>query len=265
MLIDLHDKVAVVTGAGRGIGRDICLALAHEGVAVVALDVTADALTAVHTELTAIDPRCRAYACDVRDAARITEIVADVDAGLGRIDLLVNNAGVVDDNPIADVDESTWDLVQDVNVKGTFLMCRAVIPIMKRQGTGRIINAASFAAIVPRVGGVTYATSKAAVTHLTRGLAGELGPWNITVNAYAPGMIPTDMNHFTERPAAEQDALLDTLTLHRWGSTDDIASLICFLTSDKAGYITGTLIDISGGKLATQLPHEAYDRARDRK
>lgn len=265
MLIDLHDKVAVVTGAGRGIGRDISLALAREGVVVVALDVTAAALASVDPELRAVDPRCRVFACDVRDAARIDEIIAEVEATLGRIDVLVNNAGVVDDDPISDVAEDTWDLVNDVNVKGTFLMCRAVIPVMKRQRWGRIINAASFAAIVPRVGGVVYATSKAAVAHLTRGLAGELGPWDITVNAYAPGMIPTEMNRFTQRPAAEQEALLDTLSLHRWGSTDDIADLICFLASDRAGYITGTLIDISGGKLATQLPREAYDRARDRK
>lgn len=238
---------------------EICLALAREGVITVALDVTEQALATVDEQMRAIEPRCRSYACDVRNAERITEVITEVDEMLGRIDLLVNNAGVVDDGPIDTVDETRWDLVQDVNVKGTFLMCRAVIPVMKRQRSGRIINAASFAAIVPRVGGVTYATSKAAVTHLTRGLAGELGPWNITVNAYAPGMIPTSMNRFTERPASEQAALLDTLTLHRWGDAADVANLICFLASDRAGYITGTLIDISGGKLATQLPHEAYE------
>ncbi|GAA3757741.1 SDR family NAD(P)-dependent oxidoreductase [Microbacterium kribbense] len=261
MQIDLRDKVAIVTGAGRGIGRQICLTLAREGVITVALDVTTEALAEVTGQLLAIDPRSRSYPCDVRDAARIGEIVAELDASLGRIDLLVNNAGVVDSGPIDTVDEARWDFVQDVNVKGTFLMCRAVIPVMKRQRSGRIINAASFAAIVPRVGGVTYAASKAAVAHLTRGLAGELGPWDITVNAYAPGMIPTSMNHFTELPQPEQDALLDTLTLHRWGSADDIGDLICFLASDRAAYITGSLIDISGGKLATQLPREAYELA----
>ena len=95
----------------------------------------------------------------------------------------------------------------------------------------------------------------------TRALAGELGPWNITVNAYAPGMVPTAMNGFTDRPKTEQDALLNTLTLRRWGSKEDIGNLLCFLASDEAGYITGTLIDVSGGKLATQVPQDAYDLA----
>ncbi|WP_308491674.1 SDR family NAD(P)-dependent oxidoreductase [Microbacterium terrisoli] len=258
MHIDLSEKVAIVTGAARGIGKEICLSLAREGVIVVALDVTEAALASTAHDLHEIDPRARTYACDIRDAARIDTVIADAVAALGRIDILVNNAGVVDEGVIETVAEARWDLVQDVNVKGTFLMCKAVIPVMKRQRSGRIINAASFAAIVPRVGGVVYAASKAAVVQLTRGLAGELGPWEITVNAYAPGMIPTEMNHFTERPAQEQEELLSTLTLHRWGRPEDIANLVCFLSSDRASYITGALIDISGGKLATQLPHEAY-------
>ncbi|WP_166998947.1 SDR family NAD(P)-dependent oxidoreductase [Paramicrobacterium fandaimingii] len=258
MHIDLGDKVAVITGAGRGIGRDIALSLAREGVHVVACDVNSDDIANVTSELAAIDPLSLGYTCDVRDAGRIAELLADAHTALGRIDILVNNAGVVGDAPIDELDESTWDVIQDVNVKGTFLMCKAVAPYMKKQRAGRIINAASFAAISPRVRSVAYATSKAAVAHFTRGLAGELGPWNITVNAYAPGMIPTQMNHFAELPDDKQSELLDTLTLRRWGSTDDIANLICFLASDQASYITGSLIDVSGGKLATQIPSEAY-------
>ncbi|WP_167132642.1 SDR family NAD(P)-dependent oxidoreductase [Paramicrobacterium chengjingii] len=258
MQIDLGDKVAVITGAGRGIGRNIALSLAREGAHVVACDVNGDDIASVASELTAIDPASRSYTCDVRDAERIAEVLDDAHAALGSIDILVNNAGVVGDALIDELDERTWDFIQDVNVKGTFLMCKAVTPYMKKQGAGRIINAASFAAISPRVRSVAYATSKAAVAHFTRGLAGELGPWNITVNAYAPGMIPTQMNHFTELPEGEQRELLDTLTLRRWGSTDDIANLICFLASDQASYITGSLIDVSGGKLATQIPSEAY-------
>lgn len=261
MHIDLTGTVAIVTGAGRGIGKDIALTLAREGVTTIGLDVSDDALTDVRTELVEIGADNATFACDVRDGARIGEIVDLVAREHGRIDLLVNNAGVVDSGTIDEVNEERWDFVQDVNVKGTFLMCRAVIPVMKRQRRGRIINAASFAAISPRVGSVLYATSKAAVAHFSRGLAGELGPWNITVNAYAPGMIPTAMNHFAELPEAQQEELLNTLTLRRWGKAADIANLICFLASDQGGYITGTLIDISGGKLATQIPHEAYDLA----
>ncbi|PFG29342.1 SDR family NAD(P)-dependent oxidoreductase [Paramicrobacterium agarici] len=258
MQIELGGKTAVITGAGRGIGRDIALSLAREGVHVVACDLNDDDIARVARELAAIDPRSRGYTCDVRDSVGIAELIAETHNDLGSIDILVNNAGVVGDAPIDELDERTWDLIQDVNVKGTFLMCQAVAPYMKKQRSGRIINAASFAAISPRVRSVAYATSKAAVAHFTRGLAGELGPWNITVNAYAPGMIPTQMNRFAELPDDKQSELLDTLTLRRWGSTDDIANLICFLASDQASYITGTLIDVSGGKLATQIPSEAY-------
>lgn len=259
MQIDLGGKVAVVTGAGRGIGREITLALAREGVVTVALDLNSSDLESLSQDIAALSPRALHFTCDVRDFDSIRAIVDEVYDTLGSIDILVNNAGVVGDGRVDELDESTWDLIQDVNLKGTFLMCKAVIPHMKRQRSGRIINAASFAAISPRVAGVAYATSKAAVAHFTRGLAGELGPWNITVNSYAPGMIPTAMNRFAELPDDKKAELLDTLTLRRWGSPNDIANLICFLSSDQAAYITGTLIDISGGKLATQIPSEAYD------
>jgi 3-oxoacyl-[acyl-carrier protein] reductase len=139
-------------------------------------------------------------------------------------------------------------------------MCRAVAPVMRRQGSGRIINASSFAAIVPAIGSAAYAASKAAVVSFTRVLAGELGPAGITVNCYAPGMIPTEMNHYREAPAARQQRLLDTLTLRRWGEAEDVARLVCFLASDLASYITGTMIDVSGGKLATQIPALAYEQ-----
>ncbi len=133
-------------------------------------------------------------------------------------------------------------------------MCQAVVPVMKRQRSGRILNAASFAAIIPSVGGAAYAASKSGVEGFTRVLAGELGAHEITVNCYAPGMIPTAMNRFADRPDAEKSRLLDTLTLRRWGSPRDVANLICFLASDLASYITGTMIDVSGGKFATQMP-----------
>ena len=118
-------------------------------------------------------------------------------------------------------------------------------------------------AIVPMVGSAPYAASKAGVHSLTRVLAGELGPWNVTVNCYAPGMIPSEMNHFREQPPARRGRLLDTLTLRRWGLERDVAGLVCFLASDLASYITGTLIDVSGGKLATQIPRVAYEAAAE--
>ncbi len=261
MLIDLRGRVAIVTGAGRGIGREIARTLAAEGVTVAATDLRAEPVAALAAELRAAGHAAHGYAADVRDAARVAEVVAEVAGRCGRIDILVNNAGVAPGGPVEALSEQAWDDTLDVNLKGTFLMCRAVVPVMKRQRWGRIINAASFAAIVPITGSAAYAASKAGVHYFTRVLAGELGPWNVTVNCYAPGMIPTEMNRFAEAAPAHQRRLLDTLTIRRWGEARDVASLVCFLASEHAGYITGTLVDVSGGKLATQIPRLAWEAA----
>lgn len=259
MLIDLTGKVAVITGGGRGIGRELVLRLASEGVTTVTLDVNAADLASLGAELSAAGAPSSQFVCDITQFDRIEQVIGEVEALYGRIDILINNAGVTATGPIETLTEQAWRFAHDVNLTGTFLMCKAVIPIMKRQASGRIINASSFAAIIPSVAHSAYASSKAAVAHFTRALAGELGPWNITANSYAPGMVPTTLNHFTERPAEEQARLLDTLTLRRWGSAEDIGNVICFLASDQASYITGTLLDVSGGKLATQVPSVAYD------
>lgn len=261
MDISLRGRVALVSGAGRGIGRDIALTLAREGVSLATLDVDAAGLAETGALLEEFGVPHAEYTADIRDAHRIDDVVAQIDERWGRIDILINNAGVVGDGPLDMLDEETWDFVHDVNLKGTFLLCRAVAPVMKRQRSGTIINAASFAAIRPIYGSGAYASAKAGVAHFTRALAGELGPWNITVNAYAPGMIPTAMNNFDELDNAAQNRLLDTLTLRRWGQASSISSLIVFLSSDHGDYITGSLIDISGGKLATQIPTLAYEAA----
>jgi 3-oxoacyl-[acyl-carrier protein] reductase len=258
MLIDLSGKVAVVTGAGRGIGHEIAATLAREGVKTVVTDIRQELLDTVRDEWAANGWEGLQLLCDVRDAAADRRVVEQTVSTFGRLDILVNNAGVAGGAPVEELSEETWDLNQDINLKGTFLMCKAAIPVMKKQRSGRILNAASFAAIVPIYGSAAYAASKAGVHYFTRVLAGELGPWDITVNCYAPGMIPTEINHFTEQPEEKQEMLLDTLTLRRWGTPDDVANLICFLSSDLAGYITGTMIDCSGGKLATQIPGLAY-------
>ncbi|WNB87120.1 SDR family NAD(P)-dependent oxidoreductase [Cellulomonas sp. ATA003] len=212
----------------------------------------------------ATDGAALALRCDVRSDESVEHAVAATLERFGRIDVLVNNAGVLGEGLIEEVDAATWSFVLDVNVTGTFRTCKAVMPAMKQQGSGRIINAASFAAVVPSVGSAAYAASKAAVVQLTRVLAGELGPWNITANAYAPGMIPSELNGFLEKDQATQDRLLDTLTLRRWGDAQEVCDLLCFLASDASRYITGTLIDVSGGKLATQLPQRAYELAEGR-
>ncbi|MGP9539065.1 SDR family NAD(P)-dependent oxidoreductase [Brachybacterium sp. AOP43-C2-M15] len=254
MELDLRDRVVVVTGAARGIGAVLAQRFADEGARVTALDL------AFPERSPAAATTIRQGLCDVTDPDSVQSAVEAVVQEHGTIDVLVNNAGINVEAPVAEIPWESWRACFDVNVGGVFLMSRAVAPVMQAAGRGRIINAASFAAIVPSVASAAYASSKAAVVQLTRVLASELGPWDITVNSYAPGMVPTAMNGFAEMPAEQQDRLLDTLSLRRWESADDVADLLIFLASDQASYITGALLDVSGGKLATQIPARAHGR-----
>lgn len=249
MHIDLSGRVAIISGGGRGIGLSLVERFVAENCQVVALDL------AFSDDL---PDSVMQVVCDVTDEDGVARAIEQVVERFGTIDILINNAGI---NLLGSVEELTleqWRRCFDVNVAGVFLLSQAVIPVMKQAGRGRILNAASFAAIIPSVGAAAYAASKAAVVQFSRVLASELGPWNITVNSYAPGMVPTAMNGFAEMPQAAQDRLLDTLSLRRWQRADDVADLLCFLASDQAGYITGTLLDVSGGKLATQIPSVAH-------
>ncbi|WIE61771.1 SDR family NAD(P)-dependent oxidoreductase [Curtobacterium sp. MCLR17_032] len=271
MHLDLSDRVVVVTGGARGIGRTIAERFRREGAHVVALDLAAALDDRAADEQPGGPPTVpdgahavgahalEVLACDVTDPASVRAAVDAVVARHGTVDVLVNNAGINVEGRVADLEWDAWRRCMDVNLGGTFLMSQAVAPVMQRAGRGRIINAASFAAIVPSVGSAAYAASKAAVVQFTRVLASELGPWGITVNAYAPGMVPTAMNGFATMPTADQDRLLDTLSIRRWETPDDVADVLLFLASDLAGYVTGTLLDVSGGKLATQIPSRAYE------
>ena len=253
MLLDLHGRVVVITGGGRGIGRGLADRFVAEGAHVAVLDLAFPDGTP--------DDRL-GLECDITDADSVAGAIAAVVERFGTVDVLVNNAGVLFEGQVADLDPAAFRTTLEVNVTGTFLASQAVIPAMREAGRGRIINAASFAAIVPSVGSAAYAASKAAVVQFTRVLASELGPWGITVNAYAPGMVPSAINGFAEMAQADQDRLLDTLSLRRWETPDDVADLLVFLASDQAGYITGALLDVSGGKLATQIPAKAYEAKR---
>jgi len=255
--LDVAGRVVVVTGGGRGIGATIAGRFLAEGSHVVVLDRAFD--PAAPDAAAAQGPRVVEIVCDVTSPPSVQDAVDEVVRRFGTVDVLVNNAGVNVDGRVADLTWDGWRTCFDVNVGGVFLVSQAVAEVMKRARRGRILNAASFAAIVPSVGSAAYAASKAAVVQFTRVLASELGPWDVTVNAYAPGMVPTAMNGFADLPAAEADRLLDTLSLRRWESADDVADLLVFLASDAAGYITGTLVDVSGGKLATQIPSRAYE------
>lgn len=258
MHLDISGKVAIVTGGGRGIGRAIAQTLAKEGAVVVVTDINGETLADVAEEWEREGWQGAQLLCNVSVGDDCRRVAETVEQQFGRLDILVNNAGVAGGARLEELSEEVWDRNLDINLKGTMLMCQAVIPAMKRQGRGRILNASSFAAIIPSIGGAAYAASKAGVISLTRVLASELGPHDITVNAYAPGMVPTQMNRFAERAEADQEKLLDTLSLRRWGAPEDIGNLIVFLSSDQASYITGALIEISGGKYATQMPWMAY-------
>ena len=261
MEINLKDKVAIVTGGGRGIGRVIARTFAGEGAKVAIIDFKQDLLDDATAEWVKAGWNGLRVAADVRDKAQVQKAVAAIEAQYGRVDILVNDAGVASGDRVTELAEEVWDDNFDTNAKGTFLMCQAVAPIMKRQKSGRILNAASYAAITPSIGGAAYAGSKYAVVGLTRVLAGELGPYDVTVNCYSPGMVPTLMNRFAEAPEERKQQLLDTLTLRRWGTPEDVANLLAFLASDLGQYITGAHIDCSGGKYATQFPSLAYQDA----
>ena len=254
MQIDLSGRVVVVTGAARGIGRLVAAAFTREGAHVVGLDLEAGALAELQEESLA----GLVLPCDITDPDQVRQAVAAVDEQFGRLDVLINNAGVNAEGPLESFEPALWDQVFAVNVRGVLNTCQAVIPLMKRQRSGRIINAASFAAIIPSVEAAAYGASKAAVVQMTRVLASELGPWGITVNAYAPGMIPTAMNGFAALDEQAASTKLDQLSVRRWGEGEDVANLCLFLAGDLSGYITGALLDVSGGKFATQDPGAAW-------
>lgn len=243
MDLGLGGRVVVVTGGSRGIGRAIADGFTHEGAKVISLDIRTP-----KPEIEGVEHRL----CDVTSRDQVLEAVAGIDREHGRLDVLVNNAGMVADAPAELMDLDEWRHVFEVNVDGVLNTCHAVLPVMKRRRWGRIVNAASFAVIVPSLGAAAYAASKAAVVTLSRTLAGEVGPWGITVNSYAPGMVPTEMNGYGQLPPAAREAKLDQLAIRRWGTAAEVADAVCFLASERAGYITGTLMDISGGKLVTQ-------------
>ena len=254
MQIDLSERVVLVTGAGRGIGRTIAETFHREGARVVALDLEPGPLAELREQSLAD----LVLTCDITDPEQVREAFAAVEERFGRLDVLINNAGINAEGPLESVDPAQWDRVFAVNVRGVLSTCQAAIPLMKRQRSGRIINAASFAAIIPSVDAAAYGASKAAVVQMTRVLASELGPWGITVNAYAPGMIPSSMNTFAALDEAAASTKLDQLSIRRWGEAQDVADLCVFLAGDRSGYITGALLDVSGGKFATQDPGAAH-------
>jgi 3-oxoacyl-[acyl-carrier protein] reductase len=237
------------------------MAFAREGAALLLVDVDGDSL------------RPAAQACGEAGAAQVLLDVTDVSSrhqvessirramgALGRVDVLVNNAATFEPpTPFEEIDDTTWDWILSVNVMGVINGCRAVIPIMKEQRWGRIINASSMYGIAPQVHRAPYCVSKAAVNTITRVLAAELGPYGITVNAYAPGTIRTRMAGDAVT-GSRAEAKLRGIPVGRFGEPDDVASVILFLASEEAVYVTGTILSVDGGTLSVKNPERIWGR-----
>lgn len=244
--MSLEGKVALVTGGGRGIGRAIALALADAG-ADVAVAVSRDLAAAegVAEEIRAKGRRAIASQTDVSSGTATEELVAAVVTELGRIDILVNNAGITRDGLIMRMSEEDWDVVLDVNLKGTFNCTKAAVKRMIRQRSGRIVNVTSIMGITGNGGQANYAASKAGIIGLTKSTAKEVGSRGITCNAVAPGWVQTQMTEHLPEALAEQ--VLKQVSLGRLGKPEDIASAVLFLSSEASSYITGQVLVVDGG------------------
>jgi 3-oxoacyl-[acyl-carrier protein] reductase len=241
----LAGKVALVTGASRGIGRAIALSLAARGATVVGTATTDAGARSISEYLAAAAAKGKGARLDVRDAARIDALVGDIEKSFGGIGILVNNAGITQDNLAVRMKESEWDDVIDADLKSVFLLSRAVLRGMMKARAGRIINIGSVVGASGNPGQVNYAAAKAGMAGLTRALAREIGSRGITVNCVAPGYIDTDMTRAL--PQSQRDALLTQIPLGRLGTPEDIAAAVAFLASPEGGYITGSTLHVNGG------------------
>jgi len=239
------EKVAVITGASRGIGRSIALALAAQGTTIVAVDMDQASTEAVVAELQAAGGKALAVVGNVTVSADVERMIDAAIEAFGRVDILVNNAGITRDGLLMRMKEDDWDAVLNVNLKGAFLCTRAAFKVMSKQRYGRIINIASVVGQMGNAGQANYCASKAGLIGLTKSNAREMAKRSITVNAVAPGFIATAMTDaLSDKVRAELTA---QIPLERLGSADDIANAVVFLASEAAGYITGHVLSVNGG------------------
>ena len=241
----LHDKVAVVTGASRGIGKAIALLLAARGAKIVASGRNAELLGELVQEIRRQGGEAVAVDGDISHSRDADRLVDEAMAAFGRVDILVNNAGVTRDGLLMRMKDEDWDLVLDTNLKGAFFCCRAVAKVMSKQRSGRIINISSVVGEMGNPGQANYCASKAGLLGLTKSVARELARRNVTVNAITPGFIVTDMTADLTEKAKE--GLTSQVPLGKMGSVEDVAYAVAFLVSDQAGYITGQVLGINGG------------------
>lgn len=242
---DLSGRVAIVTGAARGIGRAITEALCGAGAQVACVDVSADSLAKTICELREAGRIVEGYPCDVTNSQRVNEVVEQVVDKWGKLDILVNNAGITRDGMAVRMKDDQWDAVLNINLKGTFLFTRAAARPMMKARHGRIVNMASVSGLMGNPGQANYSASKAGVIGLTRTIARELAARDITVNAVAPGFIATEMTAALGKDVIDQ--ISKQTPLGRLGEPQDVADAVLFLASDAAGFITGHVLTVDGG------------------
>lgn len=241
----LNDKVAVVTGASRGIGREIALALAKNGAKVVVSARNTEALAKLVDEIKDQGGEAAAVAGDVSIEADANNLIEQAIATFGQVDILVNNAGITRDGLLVRMKSEDWDAVLDTNLKGAFMCTKAVAKPMSKQRSGRIINISSVVGEMGNAGQANYCASKAGLLGLTKSVAKELARRSVTVNAITPGFIVTDMTEGMTDKA--RDAMMEQIPMGRLGESEDIANAVLFLASDQSSYITGQVLGINGG------------------
>ena len=245
----LEGKVAIVTGAGQGMGSAIAHSLAQQGASVVVNDMNETTAEATVSDIKSYNPKVIPYVGNVTNIHNVEQMIEHTESHFGRIDVLVNNAGVLRPTPLLQISEEEWDYVVEGNLKSTFLCSKAVLPSMQQNRWGRIINISSSAGKnVSTIGGAHYTAGKAAVLGLTRHAAKEVAEYGITVNAVCPGLIDTEMVRSTISDERKHE-YADMFPVKRLGQPSEVADLVSFLASDQASYITGASIDINGGDL----------------
>ena len=243
--MEYEPKSAIVTGSAQGIGKAIAMKLAESGLNIVVSDILLDEAKKTAAEIGKLGVKAIAVKTDVSNADDVKALIQTTKDTFGSVDVLINNAGITRDNLSMRMSEADWDLVLDVNLKGSFLCAQAASKIMMKQKFGKIVNIASVSGILGTAGQANYASSKAGVIALTKALSRELAARNITVNAIAPGFILTEM---TEKlPENVKEEYLTQIPLRRAGTPLDVANVVDFLVSPAASYITGIVISVSGG------------------
>ena len=244
----LDGRVALVTGASRGLGQGMAVALAEAGADVVAVDIGDSAETCNCIRRTG--RRCETVEASVAEAGAGQLLVDRTLAAFGRLDIVVNNAGIIRRAPLLEFTEQDWDDVMDVNIKAVFLLSQAAARVMVKQGWGRIINIASMLSFQGGIRVPSYTSSKSAVMGLTRLMACELGPHGININAIAPGYMATENTRALREDRERSKAILERIPMGRWGTPEDLQGIVVFLASDASAYINGYTIAVDGGWLA---------------